>query len=38
MLGFPHRSVSKESACHAREKGLLPGSEKEMASQSSVLA
>ena len=38
MLGFPRKSVSKESACHAREMGLIPGSEKEMATHSSVLA
>ena len=26
MLSFPHSSVGKESACHARDPGLIPGS------------
>ena len=42
MLGFPRRSVGKESACHAREMSLICGLEdpleKEMATHSSVLA
>ena len=25
-MGFPHSSVGKESACHARDPGLIPGS------------
>ena len=44
--GFPHSSVSKESACNAGDLGLIPGSgrstqredplEKEMAPHSSI--
>ena len=26
MMGFPHSSVSKESACNAGNPGLIPGS------------
>ena len=26
MMGFPHSSVSKESACNAGDPGLIPGS------------
>ena len=26
MLGFPHSSVGKESACNARDPGSIPGS------------
>ena len=26
MRGFPHSSVDKESACNARDPGLIPGS------------
>ena len=25
-MGFPHRSVDKESACNAEDLGLIPGS------------
>jgi len=25
-MGFPHSSVGKESACNARDLGLIPGS------------
>ena len=25
-MGFPHSSVGKESACNARDPGLIPGS------------
>ena len=25
-MGFPHRSVGKESACNAGDLGLIPGS------------
>ena len=25
-MGFPHSSVSKESACNAGDSGLIPGS------------
>ena len=25
MLGFPHSSVGKESACNAGDPGLIPG-------------
>ena len=42
MVGFPHRSVGKESACNAGDPGLIPGwedpLEKEMATHSSILA
>jgi len=27
-LGFPHSSVGKESACHAGDPDLIPGSER----------
>ena len=41
-LGFPHSSVSKESACSAGDLGLIPGwedpLEKEMETHSSILA
>ena len=41
-MGFPHRSVSKESASKARDPGLIPESQrspgKEMATHSSILA
>ena len=46
-LGFPHSSVSKESACSAGDPGSIPGLgrspredplEKEMATHSSILA
>ena len=26
LMGFPHSSVSKESACNAEDLGLIPGS------------
>ena len=39
-MGLPHSSVSKESACNARDPGLIPGSEdpleKEMATCSTI--
>ena len=42
QLGFPHRSVSKESACSAGDPGSIPGQEdpleKEMATHPSILA
>ena len=42
MVGFPHSSVGKESACNAGDPGLIPGREdpleKEMATHSSILA
>ena len=42
MLGFPHSSVSKESACNAGDWSLIPGWErssgKEMETHSSILA
>ena len=28
QLGFPHSSVGKESACNARDRGSIPGSER----------
>ena len=41
-MGFPCSSVGKESACSARDPGLIPGLgrslEKEMATHSSILA
>ena len=41
-MGFPSGSVSKASACNARDSGSIPGLgntlEKEMATNSSVLA
>ena len=43
MMGFPGDSDSKESACNARDPGLIPGSgredplEKGMATHSSIL-
>ena len=27
-MGFPHSSVGKESACNARDPGLIPGWQK----------
>ena len=42
MVGFPHSSVGKETACNAGDPGLIPGREdaleKEMATHSSILA
>ena len=43
VLGFPHSSVSKKSACNAGDLGSIPGLgrsplEKEMAIHSSILA
>ena len=42
IRGFPHSSVSKESACKTGDAGLIPGLgnalEKEMATHSSILA
>ena len=35
---FVSNSVGKESACNAKSLGSLPGSEKEMATHSSILA
>ena len=35
---FPGGSDSKESACSAGDPGLIPGSEKGMATHSSILA
>ena len=41
-MGFPGGSVGKESACHAGDLGLFPGSGRspgeEMATHSSILA
>ena len=37
FMGFPGGSDSKESACNAGDLGSIPGSEKEMATHSSVL-
>ena len=36
-MGFPGGSDSRESACNAGDLGSIPGSEKEMATHSSVL-
>ena len=42
VVGFPHSSVGKESACSVGDLGLIPGLEdplkKEMAIHSSILA
>ena len=42
IRGFPHSSVSKESACNGSDAGSVPGLgnalEKEMATHSSILA
>ena len=42
VLGFPHSSVGKESACNAGDLALIPGLgrslEKEMATDSIILA
>ena len=41
-MGFPHRSVGKESACSAGDPGSIPGLgrslEKEMANHPNILA
>ena len=33
MLGFPHSSVGKESACNAGDRGLIPGWERSSGEQ-----